>query len=171
MANSFLACFKYIENEYVKTAWGLGKDGKVEPACKHCFQYLISVCQLLVYPMIGQLLLLTSTLTSIASRFANAESNKHEECVKPSYTAHFDISHFDTRNCFSGSAKGGGKFGAGGGGWCTVRTELFKNMLTGLPLLSFRRFSLARSLAFSPLPCFVCLFAVTESLHRLRGRF
>ena len=37
MANSFLACFKYIEKEYVKTAWGLGKDGKVEPACKHCF--------------------------------------------------------------------------------------------------------------------------------------
>ena len=31
MANSVLACFKYIENEYVKTAWGLGKDGEVEP--------------------------------------------------------------------------------------------------------------------------------------------
>ena len=30
MANSVLACFKYIENEYVKTAWGLGEDGEVE---------------------------------------------------------------------------------------------------------------------------------------------
>ena len=70
---------------------GAGKDGEVEPACKRCFQYLISVCQLLVFRMIGQFLLLTSTLTSIASCFANAESNKHEECVKPSHTAHFDI--------------------------------------------------------------------------------
>ena len=31
MANSFLACFKYIENKRVKTAWGLGEDGEVEP--------------------------------------------------------------------------------------------------------------------------------------------
>ena len=58
-----------------------------------------------------------------------------------------------------------------GRGWCTVRTELFKNMLTGLPLLSFRRFSLARSLAFSSLPCFVCLFAVTECLAQAKGSF
>ena len=37
-----------------------------------------------------------------------------------------------------------------------MRTELFKNMLTGLPLLSFRRFSLARFFAASLLSLLVC---------------
>ena len=34
-------------------------------ACRHCFQYLITVYQLLVYPVIGQFRQLTSTLTLI----------------------------------------------------------------------------------------------------------
>ena len=39
-------------------------------ACKHCFQYLILVYQLLVYPVIGL--------------HFTQESNKHVEHVKPS---------------------------------------------------------------------------------------
>ena len=54
-------------------------------ACKCCFQYLIPVYQLPVYPMIGQLWQLTSTLTSIIIfGFACAEYNKYVVHVKPS---------------------------------------------------------------------------------------
>ena len=52
--------------------------------------YLILVYQLLVYPMIGQLLQVTLTLGFIC-----AESNKHFEHMKPSFTAPFDVLTFD----------------------------------------------------------------------------
>ena len=52
-----------------------------------------------------------------------------------------------------------------------MQTELFKNMLTGVLPLSFRCFSLARSLAFLLLPCFVCLWALTERLAQAKKSF
>ena len=54
-------------------------------AYKWSFQYVILVYQLLVYPMIGQLWQLTSTLTSIIIfDFARAEFKKYVVHVKPS---------------------------------------------------------------------------------------
>ena len=53
--------------------------------CKCCFQYLIPVYQLPVYPMIGQLWQFTSKLMStIGFDFARAEYNKYVDHVKPS---------------------------------------------------------------------------------------
>ena len=43
---------KWIESRCAKTAQGLGRDSS--GACKYCFQCLIPLCQLVVYPMINK---------------------------------------------------------------------------------------------------------------------
>ena len=89
--------------------------------------YLILVYQLLVFPMIGQLLQVTLTLGFIC-----AESNKHFEHMKPSFTAPFDVLTFDilTQEMVTGS---------GFGSWWI---EVLEKMLTGYLLLSSSRFLL-----------------------------
>ena len=65
-------------------------------------------------------------------------------------------------------------WGGGGGGGVGVLCGLsyLKICLQACPFFLSAVFrSLARSLAFSPLPCFVCLFAVTESLAQAKGSF
>ena len=99
-------------------------------ACKHCFQYLITVYQLLVYPVIGQFRQLTSTLTLITwvhvcrvrptwwvwkKKKRKKREKKHGECAKtaptPDAVSLFTIKnlwHFDMRDSFSGSQRGSG---------------------------------------------------------------
>ena len=71
--------------------------------------YLILVYQLLVYPMTGQLLQVTLTLGFIC-----AESNKHFEHMKPSFTAPFDELTFLTQETVFQ------EMGGGNSGWIEV---------------------------------------------------
>ena len=60
----------------------VGERWKSE-ACKHCFQYLISVYQLLVHPVVDQVSFCSLRQHFCHSLgFAHAESNKSEKCVK-----------------------------------------------------------------------------------------
>ena len=96
--------------------------------------------------MIGQLLQVTLTLGFIC-----AESNKHFEHMKPSFTAPFDVLTFDilTREMVTGS---------GFGSWWI---EVFEKMLTGYLLLSSSCFLLILYFTASH---FFLLSALTESL-------
>ena len=90
-------------------------------ACHQCFQYLILIYQLLVYPMLVNFNSLGQPHQLLG--FTRAETKqKHSEGVYSllySPFRPFNICHFDTRNSFSGSGQ----------------TEVFLKILTGSQLL------------------------------------
>ena len=84
----------------------VGERWKSE-ACKHCFQYLISVYQLLVHPVVDQVSFCSLRQHFCHSLgFAHAESNKSEKCVKLSQPYTFVHLTFWYEKWFSGSGQG-----------------------------------------------------------------
>ena len=90
-------------------------------ACEHCFRYLIPVCHLLVYPMIGQFWQYVNTYVITWLR-ARKVKQTWRACEPPLHRTfgRVDIWHYDARNGFSESGRG------------FVRFELFKKMLQAL---------------------------------------
>ena len=83
---------KRIEKSCAKTARGLGRDNVFEPVSivfNGSFQYTSSWYTLWLANCDSLLQHLRQSFC-----FARAESNKHVEQVKASYTAHFDVSTF-----------------------------------------------------------------------------
>ena len=103
--------------------------------CKHCFRYLIP-------------LWLVNCDSYFSFGISRAESNKHVEHMKPSYTALFDVLTFDvlTRETIFHQVGGSG------------RIAVFEKMLTASSLLHLFPPFFARS-------PFLCPFAFLASLH------
>ena len=125
---------KKIKKVFQKPREGYARVGEREgiKSRKHCFQYLIPVSQILVYTMIGQFWQFPSTFTSITYLRTRKAKQTWRACET---LLHHRFCHLDTRNGFCGSR----------------RTEVIKKMLTGSPLLSSQRFSLAIFFPASPL--------------------
>ena len=73
----------------VPSYWGKLPESKSSGAYKHCFQYLIGY----TIPGIPYDWSILTVRRSFA--FLRADSNKHVEHVKPSYTAPFDVLTFE----------------------------------------------------------------------------
>ena len=97
--------------------------------CKHCFEYLIPLYQLIPYDWAIVTVYYNTYVNHLASR---AQSIKHVEHVKPSYTALFDVLPFDIEIQETVFLEGGGVVGG---------LRYLKRCLKALPASLFPLFS------------------------------